>query len=492
MGYLLVVDDQKIRHAAFQTAAKLFKKINRLETDLASFRTTDQLRFEDWEALTFRHLQERMKQSQGELRRLYEFHNWVVALSHQKKISMIEAYRLLKREEELFNNGTEVQRQEIEKERQKREEFIRAECEQEAREERAFTEEWEREFGEVFGEEFGDAWDEDSDYKADRESDRESNNESESEFDEPQGPKRTAKDEQEFQSIVGLTDEKLSAKCRNPTVAFTSMLFILSFSRTFREMCQVLRLWNLLSPANQAYCGKKYSEIGRGPIKILLQELEDIRSRMEKFDKRHGHPKDANASSESEDRVDSVKKEDKTQEQVKLVYRKLVRRLHPDMQIHQNANRKVNGGIDENAGGWQKEMWQRVQSAYQARDLKELNKLFHITLLRSGALRELTLSEIEESASWLEEELSFLQDQAKSLKHLPAWGFSRKKDLSGLERKIEKKYTKDLESIEQELEEIRDQFEMMELFANTRSGRRRSKTRSSSKSRVSPDRRRRR
>lgn len=91
MGYLLVIDDQKIRHAAFQTAAKLFKKINRIETDLAFFPTTDQLRFEDWEALTFCHLQERMKQSQGELRRLYEFHNWVVAVSHQRKMSMIES-----------------------------------------------------------------------------------------------------------------------------------------------------------------------------------------------------------------------------------------------------------------------------------------------------------------------------------------------------------------------------------------------------------------
>ena len=114
-------------------------------------------------------------------------------------------------------------------------------------------------------------------------------------------------------------------------------------------------------------------------------------------------------------------------EALKLLYRKLVRKLHPDLQGHDNE-----------LSAWHKKIWDRVQSAYKTSDRAELEKIYKLVLIRGRDLNDLSLGEIRESSRWLGDELKRMENEVKGLKRLPAWGFSRKKDLKSLERKVAK------------------------------------------------------
>lgn len=139
-------------------------------------------------------------------------------------------------------------------------------------------------------------------------------------------------------------------------------------------------------------------------------------------------------------------------EYVKLLYRKLVRRLHPDL------NGKAQVQLP-----WHRKIWERVQHAKS--DRNELEKLWRLFLIRSKDHRELTVSELYESQRWLCDELNRLNREARGLKRLPAWGFSRRKDYAPVHRKTEKQILKELWTIEEQVAEFKKQHDLMELLA---------------------------
>jgi hypothetical protein len=227
-------------------------------------------------------------------------------------------------------------------------------------------------------------------------------------------------------------------------------------------MLQFLRIWDQLSQKQQKFFATDFRQNNGRSIYHLIDELREVQSEIEQMganasEEAVSEDHDSSRSSVTKNSSDSPA--NNKDEQLKATYKKLVRRLHPDIQVQ-------NQQMTEDKLKWQKQMWLRVQDCYKRKDLQGLTKLLQLTVLRMGSLSELTLSEIKDSANWLAQELKELQGQAASYKHLPAWGFSRKNDLSSLQRKIEKSILKDLESIQETISDIQSQHFMLELLAN--------------------------
>lgn len=162
-------------------------------------------------------------------------------------------------------------------------------------------------------------------------------------------------------------------------------------------------------------------------------------------------------------------------EALKFAYRKLVRRLHPDLQEGQQ-------GLSH----WQKKMWDRVQSAYRDQDRSALEKLLKLVQIRNRELNDITVSEIRESQHWLKDELQRMGREARGLKSLPAWGFSRRKSYAPLQRKLERQVRRELETIDATINELAEQHRFLELLGVTESQRRpRARTRRRSRARRS-------
>jgi hypothetical protein len=496
MRSLLIVDDHKIRLAAYQQTEKLFKKMYRIESDIESFQNQDQRRFEQWSALTFGIINSRISEAQTRVRRLQQMHNWMVALSRMSNISPSKAYRQIKQEEVRYEKGTEIERHAIDELRRKREEYIDRELEREAKKEAR--------------------------KQARREANREANREAKNpysddennfdqheyldpgaggirrdqtgadqllEFDTPSGPPRTPEDEILFQKIVSLSNEELRECCENLEDASRAFVFVGRVNRTLREMVQMLRIWEALPQRHRGIIAKKFRR-GQGfSIEQLVSRLGQIRDDIARAESKLSDDLDQEMSGDQTAAAGSIN-EASVEEQIKITYRKLARRLHPDMQT-QNHNNNQNQSNNQNQNqsniknqnqkksaqkirsasnqeeietAWRKQMWGRVQESYRNRDLKSLTKFLQMTLLRTGALKDLTLSEIEESANWLRGELANLENQAASFKRMPAWRFSSKKDLTPLERKLEKALQKDLITLHGEINDLETRQFVLENY----------------------------
>jgi hypothetical protein len=138
-------------------------------------------------------------------------------------------------------------------------------------------------------------------------------------------------------------------------------------------------------------------------------------------------------------------------ESLKLVYRQLVRKLHPDTAA---------GALPED--DWRRTMWLRVQDAYQAKNLHQLNRLFHITLLRGNELNDLRVGDLKTSQAWLEDEIGETETSIRKLRKQFAWGFSRRKDFSPLVRRIEKQLEKDQTRLTEQVVDLRTHLAFLE------------------------------
>ncbi|NJL24006.1 MAG: hypothetical protein HC902_01665 [Calothrix sp. SM1_5_4] len=78
---------------------------------------------------------------------------------------------------------------------------------------------------------------------------------------------------------------------------------------------------------------------------------------------------------------------------IKILYRKLVRKLHPDANANENEKTRT----------WKDKLWLQVQSSYRAGNVSALQKHYSLALLRDRDLNSLTISEINASQDWLNE-----------------------------------------------------------------------------------------
>lgn len=132
----------------------------------------------------------------------------------------------------------------------------------------------------------------------------------------------------------------------------------------------------------------------------------------------------------------------------KTLYRKLARRLHPDVM---KATSKV-------TAAWVQQTWLKVQEAYKNQDAEALQRLDLTTLIRMQELHHLSLDEIRSSAVALNSEFDDLRLSIKDLKKHPAWKFSSKRTFDTLKKKLKAKLDRDLEPLRYDIENLREMY----------------------------------
>jgi hypothetical protein len=145
-------------------------------------------------------------------------------------------------------------------------------------------------------------------------------------------------------------------------------------------------------------------------------------------------------------------------EQIKLIYRKLVRRLHPDAQGPQAEPGELR---------WQKRIWDLAHSARQRSDRAELETLYKVTLLRQMDFTELTVANAHEVYAWLRSEFDRINTLAWQAQQTSAWGFSRQPDLRRLAERLRFLLQKEITAVEEELQELRGQHAYLEVLSYT-------------------------
>ncbi len=427
MRSLILVDDRKIRKQAFTQVDRLLKKLQRMEANLELFYECDQRLFNDWFDLTFREQKQKLASLQGEYRELAEFHNWMMALSQMADLSLPQAAVHLRDEERLYRDGSDQDRRNIDAARALRDEFIRTQGEREFR-------------------------------RAQRARSRDEAHE-----DVPRQTVPDPADIEELELLARLSDAEIADWCADSDVAFLLLgkaLRVGAFCQNYRLF---FRLWDSIHPGIQTQFATDFKK--RTGVS-LFTAIEKMRATVKVED-------DEPAETESESATGAEVSEDAAPpvdfakiETLKLTYRQLARKLHPDM----------NGTDSAATVDWRKKMWLRVQTAYKSKDTKELTKLFHLVLLRSRELNDLRLSELHLSHQWLEDEIEQTEEYVRNLRKQPAWGFSRRKDISTISSKLERQISKDSKTLAEQVVDLRIHHSFLERMgrADSRGKRRKS------------------
>jgi hypothetical protein len=424
--HLIPIDDAVIRATHFLAASKIMRKIERLESAISAFHASDQKLFSEWFELTFRADREAVEEKMTDYKKLAAFHNSIVAAAKMLQISMPEAYLLIRQEEDLYRNADEATRQKIEQTRQDRDRFAR--------------DEMEREFCEQDGD--NDFEDEDSD------DDSVAMNGMESE----EEPKLTPADRAEIQRLQTLTEKKLRQSLRGFEQGREILLTALRFAVLGGDPALFIRAWDL-APHRLREDLQRLCHANGLPLKA---QIEDMREWL-KWNSQTGE----DLGSESEDEIPNEgdgrhggyigygpgragRRSPLQEEKLKVLYRKLARKLHPDAHPGDRQKDRV----------WKNKLWLRVQESYRAGDTLTLEKLNHLVLLRDRDLNSLTVDEIRQSQNWLTEDLRALEREAKQLRRVPAWKFSKRKNLDPLIRNIRRDFREQMTKIESEIVEL--------------------------------------
>lgn len=411
MRTLIRIDDKKLRQQAFASAQTLLKKLDRLERQIETFERRDQRQFHDWHELMFRERRQRVERVRDEYRKLCELYNAMIALSRQENLALPDALVFLRSEEERYRSGSAEVRRDIEEKRLAREEFARLEAEDEMREAQRREEKQKR--------------------KAEK----------------TEASEKQERDE-ELAAIMAMDDEEVLQWCKSPEIVGAWLWLGIWAARENGDARAFFRVWSLTDNKLQKLFTRRFeSEYG-----IPLKEVMDKMRGLQDSDPKRPDPQPANPGGDfaGPGSVTALSPELRA-ETIKLVYRQLVRKLHPDLQAHEGAQ-----------SVWQKKIWFRVQQSYRERDLEGLDKLLRLVLLRSGELNALRLSEIVASRQWLESELGQTERGIRDLRRSPAWGFSTRKDYAPVVRKVEKQLEAERLAVESSLFELQGELRRLE------------------------------
>lgn len=370
---LLVIDDHKLRREKFSNTADILKKIRKLEKDHEAFISKDQRLYEDWFNLMFRQEQQEIESLERRYHSLSTFLIHLEYLSFTSQVSMEQAYLLLKDEERQYREGDEDWKFVIESLRQQRLEHA-----QKARASTSRT---------LFDVSEG------------------------SSVESPTGgpskvdlSRLNRKDRTIYYYLKEISDVSLRRHLGDSNTGY----------ELFREAFHVVMKcedWQLLTRIWQAVP----ATFQRRLLKTMPLHLADFLNQL---------------IAESQGTEQDTQKSEENELQVKSVYRKLARMLHPDSILH----------FSEDFKKWAQKSWQDVQRAYQKKDLARLKRLEFFTVVQLDQLNSLTMDEIQESSQIFAEELEYLQKSLKAYRKHPAWRFSSRKGYESLALKVRRDF----------------------------------------------------
>jgi len=404
MSNLIVVNDQEIRKKAFSRIDRLLKKLQRMEANLESFFERDKRLFGEWFDLTFRVRRQQLDVLKAEYRDLAEFHNWMHALAQMEEISLPEAAVRVREEIRFYKEGSDADRARIDQARNVREEFVRAQLEKNQRRKKRSGEE------------------------------------------EDMNGARAATldpaDLEELEHLNSLNDQEIEEWCSDSEVAQMFLGKILRVAGFTGDYHLFFRVWDLLHPKTRKNFAQLFEKKTGASLADVIEEMREKVSSDDKADEAYAQTSLGDAPAQPlSPKVETLK----------LLYRQLARKLHPDM----------HGGADGEAD-WRKGMWLRVQAAYKIEDTKEMTKLFHLVLLRGREWQALRISELQITHEWLSDEISNTNDYLKNLRRQPAWGFSRRKNFAPIEKKIDRGMARERKILEDQVVDLRTHHSFLE------------------------------
>jgi hypothetical protein len=412
---LLVIDDRGLRLKLFSGVESIIKKIDKVERERDNFSSQDQGLFKDWYELTFRQENKEMEERRHEYISLVKFHNDIIAVAEMQEIPPHEAYLYLKEEEKRYQTGPEEQRTTIDKLRKERLEFAQKALE----------------------EELSASFDEDYDSE---------------DFDSPLGgePDLSVLSKVEtklYNHLKSSSPEQLRKEFSGSDGILLAMN-AMGLSSLTADHSLFIKIWDSLPPKTRRAVSENFESDTGAVMEEFISELRMALS---------GEPSDEASKETDSDNLDSefiqvrqsrsVDLSEREERDLKFIFRKLVRLIHPDSQ---------DPNLSQNLKSWYNKVWQRVQEAYKSKDLHQLKRLEITAMVRLKELNSLTVDEIKASAEWLEEELAELRSRLKSLEKHPAWKFSTKRSYEPLIKKIRKDFQMNLAPILKDIEELKN------------------------------------
>ncbi|NJL24005.1 MAG: hypothetical protein HC902_01660 [Calothrix sp. SM1_5_4] len=250
---LILIDDTAIRESHFSAANKIIRKIERLESAIATFHSSDQKLFGDWFDLTFRKEREEANEKTIAYRKLAEFHNSIVAASQMLDISMPDAFRLIREEEDRYQKGDQATREKIEQTRREREQFARDEMAREYREEN-------EDFDSAFGSHLDD--------------ENETDNDDDCDSSQAQEADISPEDLAEINRIESMTEKKLRQSLRDFNQGLEILLRTFRFAIVKGNPRPFLRAWDL-APHKVRLEVEQISREGGFSIKAQIEDMRE-------------------------------------------------------------------------------------------------------------------------------------------------------------------------------------------------------------------------
>lgn len=170
-----------------------------------------------------------------------------------------------------------------------------------------------------------------------------------------------------------------------------------------------------------------FAEMGGDPMRELEDELKEF------FRKMFGGAGEAGEGGDARSGRRPAPAAPKPSARIKQVYRKLVRRLHPDR-------------IDE-MDEVKQDLWHAVQEAYRTRNLEQLESLLARCDLEEGVVSESTpVSQMRTIWRQIKNGVNSLRAQIRKARKDPAWGWTRQspEQVDARRRRIRQELTREL------------------------------------------------
>jgi broad specificity phosphatase PhoE len=453
---VLVIDNRPLRERHYQEAQKVILKIERLEEKIRLFHSSDQKRFDEWYELTFRKLRQVQEDERNKYQELARFHNWIVATAHKLDLEMHQAYTLMRDEQLRWNAGTLEERRQIDLERQRREAYIRQEFRTRYNEDFSFEEE-------SFEDESSEGGIEGLEQVLHR---------LEAMVLEPDFEEELSAHKR-IQRLCRLSDERLILAMDDQEVAFMMFDVSLNWGQAREDYDFFKRLWHLMTAAQRKFFAYVYNSVTDEAIEGFLQDiglspdfLNDDQDRQAEEDEDDeddqafafdDYVNESSSRSRNHKAFQTARTTVVNDEKLKQTFRKLMRKLHPD--VHSADSKEGETPL------WVQRIWGLVQAAYSARNAASLERLLKLTLLRMNVLDELTVGEIAEARHWLKQDLEALEEESSSLRTSLAWGFTQKKNFTSLTQKIVRQLEGELREIQEQVEELESQHQLLALLS---------------------------
>ena len=436
---LITLDQRPLRTSAINELEKWHDKIELLEIEIQKFHDTDFKLYNDWLRLTLADLQEENNTLIDKYQKIALFHNWVVFTADEKNISLPHAFFLMSEEELKYQKSSPEEKEQIEKLRLARTKKIHAELKSDNEDDFGDEEDFESD-----AEQYGDE-------KIDEDRERDSWIEKE----EREIRLQRERFQKEILFFESLTDKKIVKKMRD----FGEGINLISTCVYVCSLCYrfdlVERIWAFAPLKIKTHFNTDFKkQMGVALDQYLMSVKEDAR-RTSNDDEEFDFKSLFENPFTSKTKTEAVPE---TLEAAKIVYRRIMMKVHPD---------KLSADFVNNKKDWLDRLWKKIQSAYVQTDVKSLKNLHLQVLVTLKNYDDLDLSDLRAGTQLLQAELARLGKSHEDTLLHPAWGFSKLKSYKKLEKTIAEPYKKTSKELKKDIKRIEGTHAALQDFVNS-------------------------